>query len=78
MPTHTSERWEAQCPDCGDTEHLLIYPRIAVAMTADGTEDEGEDYLFEGDATPVMCEACALRTNLGALRDAYSANQPEE
>ena len=78
-PPSAADRWGAQCPQCGDKEHLLAFPRIAVAMTENGTEDQDGDYLFEGDPTPVECRACCVvKTTLGACRDAYDREQDDD
>jgi len=54
-----------RCPRCGYEDAFLINALVTVLVTDDGTEDQGGDYEWDGDA---YC-ACADCKFAGRLRD---------
>ena len=69
--TTASARWKAQCPKCGDGEHLIACPQTKVLLTAEGTQEVKKTYSFD-DLVGVHCTTCDTPNILLNCRRAYT------
>ena len=64
-PLRTGCLEDLACPNCGDRDHIKVTALVELAVSEDGTSEEGGDHEYE-DQSPARCAKCQHR---GFIRD---------